>query len=146
MASEGDLADFCPVVVFLTVAIASVAALLAEDMLSRATSVTGAAFRGQVLQLDRRESSCGVCFDFSTLPLVLGVTGNGNGVSSCLRGVAASVVGFVLTRLGDLSGAMEDYQGFLQSINISLYTGNVNGVACGNADTKAGLTIDVMRL
>jgi hypothetical protein len=127
MAKEGDLADLCPVAVLLTVAIASVAALLADDMLSRATSVTGAAFRGQVLQPERRESSFDVSFGFSTLPSVPGVAGSG--VSSGLRGVAASVVGFVLTRFGDPSGAIEDYQGFLQSIHISSYACKINGVA-----------------
>lgn len=117
IASEGDLADFWPVAVLFTVAIASVAALLADEMLSRATSVTGAAFRGQVRQLDRRASSCGVSLGFSTLPSIPGVAGNG--VSSGLRGVAASVVGFVLTRFIDLPGAIEDYQAFSQSIHIS---------------------------
>jgi hypothetical protein len=142
IANEGDLADFCPVAVLFTVAIASVAALLADDMLSRATSVTGAAFRGQVRQLERRESSCGVSLGFSTLPLVAGVTGNG--ASSGLRDVAASVVGFVLTRLSDLSGAIEDYRGILPFIHMSLSRRKVKGVACGNVDTQAVSRIDVI--
>ena len=51
------------------------------------------------------------------MPVVLGV--DGSGVSSALRGVAVSLVGFVLTRLGDRSGAIEDYQAHIQGIGMA---------------------------
>lgn len=109
-AKDGDLAVFCLVADLFTVSTASVAALLAEEILSRATSVTGAALRGQVrlYQLERRGSSCGVLFCFSTVPFVTGVAGCS--VSFGLRGVEVSSVGFVLTRLGDRSGAIDHYR------------------------------------
>ena len=133
MVREGDLVAFCRVVDRLTEAIASVATLLAVATLSRATSVTGAAFRGHVraYQLERVGTSCVVfpCVSLPGVPEVTAVTGRG--VSSGLRKVVGSGSGFVLTRFGDLPGAIEDYQAFEHCMGmVELMLQNGQGLWC----------------